>query len=301
MQFVGPRTRSQNQRVARYLEECIEFAMSAIILDGEKIARKILQDVKKQVSKRYVQLAVIQVGRNLVSESYIRKKQEVAKNIGIDFKLVQLPESISSEKLKEEIQKIGRDPKVSGMIIQLPLPKHIHAKEILDRIPVSKDVDVLSSAAFEKFKTGKLPILPPTVAAVSALFSAYGIEAIGKKIVLVGSGRLVGLPLSIWLERQGVTIQVVNKETKDISSVCQEADILISGVGKTNLITGEMIKEGAVVVDAGTSVEHGKTKGDVDFESVAKKASYLTPVPGGVGPVTVACLFQNLLFLSQKK
>ena len=273
--------------------------MSAQILDGGTIAKRILKDLEHRVAGRKIKLAVIQVGHNAVSETYIEKKKEAAKQVGIGFQLFQFPKDILAEELKDQVKKIGNDKQISGMIIQLPLPKFMNQQEVLDVIPIEKDVDVLSSEGFGLFALGRLPILPPTVGAVSLLLQEYGIQIKGKNVVIVGAGRLVGLPLSIWCVREGATVFVVNKYTKNLSSLTKQADILISGVGKAKLIQGDMVKKGAVVIDAGTSIEQGTTRGDVDFESVSQKADFITRVPGGVGPLTVACLLKNLSILSK--
>lgn len=275
--------------------------MKAQLLDGKKVAEQILSEVQQDAKGKSLRLVVIQVGENIVSHTYITEKQKIGQDIGIEVTLHEFPSTIAQQELQDEIESLGEAPEVTGLIVQLPLPDHIEMKEILDVIPMNKDVDVLSSAAFDQFSHGVFPVLPPTVAAVRAIFSSYGIQMHGKKIVIIGSGRLVGWPLSVWMKNEGVSFQIADKETTDIQSLTQEADIIISGVGKKNLVTGGMIKVGAVVVDAGTSVEQGKTTGDVDFESVSQKASYISPVPGGVGPVTVACLFQNLVSLSKNQ
>lgn len=281
--------------------------MKAKILDGKKVAEEILSEVRKGAKGKNLKLVVAQVGENLVSQTYIAEKKKIGRDIGVEVDVRVFPSSVGQQELQGEVERIGEDAGVAGIIVQLPLPKHMQVKEVLDAIPLQKDVDVLSSSAFDKFSHGTLPILPPTVAAVQALLSAYGIQVQDKKVVLVGAGRLVGLPLSIWLQNKEVSFEVADKDTKDIASLTRDADIVISGVGESGLITGDMIQVGAVVIDAGTSVEEGpstplgvkKTAGDVDFESVASRASYITPVPGGVGPVTVACLFSNLITLAK--
>ena len=272
--------------------------MSAKILQGEAIAKRILEDLKRKVKPK-LKLAVIQVGNNPVSEKYIQKKQEAAKSIGVDLRLYKFPQNVSQEELKIQVQAIGSDKEVSGMIVQLPLPKHLDTQEILDAIPLEKDVDVLSSASFGLFALGKSSVLPPTVGAVSLLLKEHHMDIKGKNIVIVGAGRLVGLPLTIWCIHQGATVTVANEYTKDLPSLTKKAEILISGVGRAGLIKGDMVQTGAVVIDAGTSVEGEHTLGDVDFESVAKKAGFLTPVPGGVGPLTVVYLLRNLIELAQ--
>lgn len=274
--------------------------MKAQILDGKKVAEKILKDLKKTAGAKKFKLAVVQVGQNPVSETYIRKKQDAARGVGVDVRLYRFPQSISQAKLKQEIRKIGRDQKVSGMIVQLPLPKDMAVQEVLDAIPAEKDVDMLSSESFGRFALGISPVLPPTVGAISALLKEANGSVRGKNVVVVGGGRLVGLPVVVWLVREKATVSVANEHTKQMGRLTAQADILISGVGKPKLITARMVKKGAVVIDAGTSVEGGRTKGDVDFPSVAKKAGYITPVPGGVGPLTVACLLRNLAALGEK-
>ncbi|MFH1037032.1 MAG: bifunctional 5,10-methylenetetrahydrofolate dehydrogenase/5,10-methenyltetrahydrofolate cyclohydrolase [Patescibacteria group bacterium] len=276
----------------------------AKILDGkilsEKIFRRLRNEVKKSIFKP--SLAVILVGDNLVSKLYIKQKEKACENIGISFRLFQFPFKISTEKLKKEVKEIAEDQDNSGVIIQLPLPKNIDTQDILDIIPPGKDVDVLSEKSLGNFYTGDkedFSVLPPVVEAISHFLKEYSIKIEGKNIVLVGAGRLVGKPLAVWFAQKNVNLSVVNESTKNISDFTKKADILISGVGKANLIKGNIIKKGAVIFDVGSSIKNGKTAGDVDFGSVSKKAGYITPVPGGVGPVTVACLLENLVRLNQ--
>jgi len=275
--------------------------MRAKILDGKKLSEKILFKLKKETKNLNLKLGVVLVGENPVSQVFINQKREACKIVGIDFELFNFPSKISTSKLKEKIKKIIRKAGISGLIIQLPLPKHFKTQEILNIVPLEKDVDVLSEESLGKFYQGNLPILPPTVAAVELILKAYRIKIKGKNIIVVGGGRLVGKPLVVWLLNKEATFSIVNKFTKNISSFTKKADILISGVGKPRLIKGNMVKKGVVVVDAGTSKIRGKIKGDVDFESCSKKASYITPVPGGVGPMTVAMLLNNLVKMSKIK
>jgi methylenetetrahydrofolate dehydrogenase (NADP+) / methenyltetrahydrofolate cyclohydrolase len=276
------------------------------ILSGESLARRVLLNLKKKRRKN-LSLAVVQVGDNLVSLKYIAEKEKVAKDLGIGFRLMLYPATISQTAVARDMKKLGKDKKVSGIIVQLPLPKHLDMQRILDLIPPGKDVDVLSSSSFMEFVFGTFPVLPPTVAAISLLLKkALRLDSgpsakkklEGTQVAVVGAGRLVGLPVSLWLAQQGAVVSLVQKGTRNATQLIKKADIVISGVGKAKLITGSMIKKGAVVIDAGTSVESGKTAGDVDFKSVAKKAGYLSPVPGGVGPLTVVCLLANLIELA---
>ena len=270
-----------------------------MILSGEKIAKKILENLKKKIRGKKLSLAVIQVGDNIVSKKYIEEKRKIAKKIGIGFHLINLPLSISQVKLEQQIKRTGKDQKVSGMIVQLPLPGRLNVQRVVDLIPKEKDVDVLSSASFSDFALGILPIMPPTVAAIALLLKETKKKLEGSRVAVVGAGRLVGLPVALWLAQQGAIISLIQKETKNATQIIAKADIIISGVGKPGLITGKMVKKGAVVIDAGTSIEQGSSKGDVERESVEKKASFLTPVPGGVGPLTVACLFKNLFLINE--
>ena len=271
--------------------------MIAKKLNGEEVASHILKRVEIKAKNKRVQLAVIQVGENAISATYIKKKEEVAASLGIGFKLHVLSKSISQKKLESEIKKIAEKKVVSGVILQLPIPKHLNSQAAMDAIPLSKDVDVLSSEAFGKFTLGQFPILPPTVAAIFELLLYYKIPIKGKNVVIIGRGRLVGLPLTIFFQQQHATITSANSLTKNLSTLTRTADILISGVGKSGLVVGSMVKKGAVVIDAGTSVAKTQSLGDVDYKSVSAKASFISPVPGGVGPVTVACLFHNLVEL----
>ncbi|MDP3982181.1 MAG: bifunctional 5,10-methylenetetrahydrofolate dehydrogenase/5,10-methenyltetrahydrofolate cyclohydrolase [bacterium] len=270
----------------------------AIILSGHALAEDIFKNVKKKASVRKLCLAIVQVGENAVSARYVRSKIEAATSLGINVSLVSLLASVSTKKAREAVRKLAQDKNVQGIIVQLPLPKAVQAQEVLDEIPLEKDVDVLSSLAFGKFALGVLSILPPTVGAIANILRKAGVNLKGAEVALIGAGRLVGLPLMLWLVRQGATVHVMQKSAKDISAITKKADVVISGTGASGILTGKMIKKGAVVIDAGTSEEAGSYGGDVDFKSVEKIASVITPVPGGVGPMTVACLLENLVTLA---
>ena len=263
-----------------------------VLLDGKKLSEKILNNLKKEIKARQLKLrlAVILIGESPVSKIFIKEKEKACKKIGIDFIFFQYSENGSRDIIKKKIKKIANDPVNSGVVIQLPIPKTFNTGELLNFIPERKDVDVLSDKSFQKFSKGKLAILPPTVGAAATLLERYGIEIENKNIAVVGRGRLVGKPLAAWLKLQKVKFSIADKNTKNISSFIKKADIIISGTGQKDLIKGDMVKEGVVVID----FDH-----DVDFKSVSKKASYITPVPGGVGPMTVACLLENLTKLAR--
>ncbi len=272
-----------------------------IILDGKKLSERILNNLKKEIKSRHskLKLAVILVGDDPVSEIFIHQKQKACEKTGIGFQLFKISAKLTNTELKEEIEKIVKNQANSGVIIQLPLPKKFSPEEFLNLIQKEKDVDVLSEESLGKFYQGTLDILPPTVQGILYLLKEYKIELKGRDVAIVGAGRLVGFPLAIQLLKEKATLSVLNEFTYDASSFIKKADILITGVGKPKLIKNSMVKKDIVVVDAGTSMKEGKLVGDVDFKSVSKRASYITPVPGGVGPLTVACLLENLVRLNK--
>lgn len=237
------------------------------ILNGKKLAQKILKNLKKEIARKKLKLklAVVLVGGDLDSEIFVKQKRKACDLVGINFELLQFPNRIRQTELAEKIKEIIKSD-ISGLIIQLPLPKHIDTDEILKLIPREKDAEFIS----------------PVVCAISCLLKEHKISLKNKKIVLIGKGRLVGQPVSDWLKEQNLNFSGIEN--------INQADIAISGTGRSNLIKGEMIKKGAVVIDVG---------GDVEFESVSKKASYLTPTPGGIGPMTVACLLKNLIKITR--
>ena len=272
--------------------------MKPIILDGQKPAFRMIRELSKKTAKRRFQLVVVQIGNHAVSSAYIQRKKVAAASAGIAFLTYPISAASSQKQVMSRIARIGRDPAISGIVVQLPLPAKFDTQKILDCIPPKKDPDVLSSSAFGMFILEQLPVLPPTVAAVQKIFQAHNIHVRGKRVALIGSGRLVGLPLLVWLSRERATVTNINKQTKNPVLFTRQADIVISGTGTAKLLKGSMVKKGAIVIDLGTSVEQGKTTGDVDFKSVAKRARAITPVPGGVGPLTIACLLENLVTLS---
>lgn len=270
------------------------------ILNGKKISEKISANLEKEIkrSNLKLRLAVIQVSENAVSQIFISQKEKACQKTGIAFKLYKFPAKINCEELKKGIIRIVKNPINSGVIIQLPLPQKFFPEEFLNLIPKEKDVDCLSEKSLGKFYQGTLEILPPTVNGILSLLKNYKIKVMGKNVVVIGAGRLVGFPLAVQLLKEKATLLVLNEFTRDAPSFIKKADILISGVGKPGLIKGRMVKKGVVIIDAGTILKKGELVGDVDFKNVSKKASYITPVPGGVGPMTVAYLLENLVKLN---
>lgn len=277
-----------------------------MVIDGKKIAEEIKQELKKEVEliDEPIKLAIIQVGDNPASSKFVEKKEKFAEEIGVKAKVYKFPEDISTSKLRKKIAEIvhpsadGRQR--LGVIIQLPLPSHINTQYILDSVPLGKDVDVLSAKATGEFSAGKSNILPPVVGAVREILSLGDLvsKLVGKNVVVVGAGLLVGKPVATWLINEGATVTVLDKNTRDIKPFTLMADIIISGAGSPGLIKPDMIKDGAVLIDAGTSEQSGKLVGDID-PACSDKASLFTSVPGGVGPITVAMVFKNLVALNK--
>ena len=269
------------------------------ILDGKRLAEIILTGLRREISRKKMKLAlaVVQVGKNPASEIFVREKRKACQKAGISFKEYDFPKNIPSFRLKKEIKKIVKAN--SGIIIQLPLPKTIETEDILDLISKKKDPDVLSGENFVSFLEGKSSVLPPVAGAIKVIFEAYGIKAKGKKVAVVGTGRLTGFPAAVWALQQGAKVCVINASTKFPSRLTGRADVIISGTGKPGLIRRNWVKKGAVIIDCGTKRIKGKIKGDVDFNQVAKKASFITPVPGGIGPLTVAVVLKNLVELNK--
>ncbi len=320
-----------------------------VILDGRALSDKIQSEVALEVANLKAQgifpkLCVILVGENPASLSYVNMKHKACERTGIESQIIKFDENISQEFLLGEIARLNADKSVSGILVQLPLPKHINTDAILEAIWVKKDVD-----GFHPYNVGRLfsdcknspslaegdkgggfntqnnsstkfsnnesthpltpsaregeyniPILAPaTPLGVMELLKAYHIEVSGKNVAIIGASNIVGKPLAALMLNAGATISVCHILTKDISIFTKTADIVCVGVGKVNLITADMIKEGAIVIDIGINKIDGKIKGDVDFERIAQKASFITPVPGGVGPMTIAMLLKNTLLCAE--
>lgn len=245
-------------------------------------------------------LAVVLVGDDKPSATYVRKKQEAAERIGVRCILYKYPASLSTESLLMQLARIQREP-LSGIIVQLPLPGTIDKKRVLNALDPELDVDYLSWESLGKLVIGENPIVPPTPGAILEILRQYRVRLAGRHIVLVGQGDLIGKPLANILVQMPVTLTVCGRNTKDLPFHTRQADILITGVGKYNLIRGEMVKKGAVVIDAGVSFYKGKMYGDINFSEIVRKAALVTPTPGGVGPVTVAKLLENVVINEKLK
>ena len=266
-------------------------------MDGNAIAERMRGELKAAFSNfgRKPSLAIIQAGENAASSAFIARKEKTGEELGVGVRIFKFPESISGGELRENISKMSHDESIDGIVVQLPLPAHLNVQDILNAVIPAKDVDMLSARSVGDFATGKTQLVSPVVGAVQKLLAEYNIDLQGKKIVIVGAGRLVGQPIGAWLARKGIGYALCTDQTPDISLYTKDADVIITGAGKPKLITGSIIKEGVVIIDAGTSESDGKLAGDVDAASVSEKAAFLSPVPGGVGPLTVAMIFENLL------
>lgn len=274
-----------------------------MLLDGKKIAERILNEIKVEVAtiKKQLRLAVVVVGNDSVVENFIAQKKKSGESVGIDVRVYPFLADITTNELRKRIAEIVHEKKNTGVIIQLPLPPQINKQYILSAIPPEKDPDVLSSRAIGNFAVGKSTVMPPVAGAIKKLFEEYEIDYRTKSITIVGAGVLVGRPVALWLLGEGMGFTLIVENTAHPEAILRDADIVISGIGKPRYITGDMLREGTVVIDAGTSESAGEIVGDIDADSVAGKASALSPVPGGVGPLTVAMLFKNLVILSKQK
>ena len=270
------------------------------IIDGKALSQKIFEDIKKEHDKikekvrRSAGLAVIIVGENAASQVYVRNKIRACEKVGFYSETIRLPEDITQEELLCKIRKLNEDKKIDGILVQLPLPKHIDELKVINEIASSKDVDGFHTENIGKMMIGdKTGFLPCTPYGIMQMFEEYGIELPGKDAVIVGRSNIVGKPLALLLIQSGATVQVCNSKTKNLSKKLQKADIVVAAVGVPKLIKGKDIKENAVVIDVGINSVDGKLCGDVDFDEIFGKASFITPVPGGVGPMTIASLIKN--------
>lgn len=273
------------------------------IINGTELSAKIRQTIKQEVEeiktqgKRPPLLSVILVGDNPASQSYVRGKEKACLSVGMENRTIRLDAGISQEELIQVVRNQNEDPDVDGILVQLPLPDHFDADPILDQISPDKDVDGLHPVNAGLLLTGRDGLVPCTPSGVMEMLKSIGLEDLsGLNAVVIGRSNLVGKPLSLLLQQKNATVTMAHSRTKDLAQICSQADILIAAVGKEKMITKEYIKEGAVVIDVGINrMANGKLCGDVDFDDVKEKVSAITPVPGGVGPMTVCMLLMNTL------
>ncbi len=273
----------------------------AQIIDGKAISARIKDELKEEVARKkaegkQIALAVIQVGNDPASTVYVGNKKKACAYIGIDSVSYELPEETSQDELLALIDKLNEDPKITGILVQLPVPDHIDEDTIIRRISPKKDVDGFHPMSVGALCIGEKGFVSCTPAGVIKLLEYSGIEIVGKECVVIGRSNIVGKPMALLLLRENGTVTVCHSKTKDLKEVCKRADILVVAIGRPKMINEEYIKDGAVVIDVGIHrMDNGRLCGDVDFDRVVDKCSAITPVPGGVGPMTIAMLMYNVV------
>ncbi|AGZ26415.1 MULTISPECIES: bifunctional methylenetetrahydrofolate dehydrogenase/methenyltetrahydrofolate cyclohydrolase FolD [Staphylococcus] len=281
--------------------------MVAKLLDGKQIAKDYRQGLKDQVevlkSKGYTpKLSVILVGNDGASQSYVRSKKKAAEKIGMISEIVHLSEDTSEEDVLSELERLNNDDSVSGILVQVPLPKQVSEQKVLEAINPEKDVDGFHPSNIGKLYIDEQTFVPCTPLGIMEILKHADIDIEGKNAVVIGRSHIVGQPVSKLLLQQNATVTILHSRSKDMASFVKEADIVVSAVGKPELVTKEMVKEGAVIIDVGnTPDENGKLKGDVAFDEVKEVASAITPVPGGVGPLTITMVLNNTLLAEKMR
>lgn len=280
--------------------------MMSKIIDGKAVSAFVKENIKKEVASLKekgitVGLAVILVGEDPASKIYVANKKKACEDLGIISEEYLLPEDTKTEELLELINTLNNEKTVNGILCQLPLPKGIDEKTVINSISPEKDVDAFHPANVGKIMIGDYDFVPCTPAGIMEMLKFYGIEISGKNCVVIGRSNIVGKPMSMLLLHKNGTVTTCHSKTADLKNVTNKADILVSAVGKSNFVTADMVKENAVVIDVGMNRENGKLCGDVVFDEVSEKASYITPVPGGVGPMTIAMLMKNTLTAAKKQ
>lgn len=292
--------------------------MAYQIIDGKKVAKEIQKTIQKEVDllknqgKKIPHIAAILVGNDGASETYVNNKIKACENVGFQSTLIRLPEYVTEKKLLEEVEKLNHNPDIDGFIVQLPLPRHINEQNVIESILPSKDID-----GFHPINVGRMVLnlacyVSATPYGIVQLLEYYQIETSGKHCVVIGRSHIVGSPMSILMAKNtpigNATVTLCHSKTKDLKHYTLQADIVICAIGSPHFVTADMIKEGAVVIDVGiTRIESQESKtgyklvGDVKFDEVAPKCSYITPVPGGVGPMTIAALLKNGLLAAKKE
>ena len=269
------------------------------IINGKEVALKVKEEIKEFISKwvsegkKVPEVTSILVGNDGGSIYYMNNQEKVAISLGIKFNKVILEESTTEEELIKVIEGLNSDDNINGIMLQVPLPKHIDEKKIVEAIDDKKDIDCLTSKSVGKMYLGEDGFIPCTPRSVLTLIKSLNIDITGKNCVVLGRSNIVGKPAAQLLLKENATVTICHSKTKNLKEVCQNADILVVAIGKPKFLTDEFVKEGAIVIDVGTSSVNGKITGDVDFDNVIKKAGFLTPVPGGVGALTTTLLMKN--------
>jgi len=279
----------------------------ANLIDGKEVSAKVKSEVRDETAKLKEQgitvgLAVVIVGNNAASRVYVNSKKKACEEVGFNSYEYSLDENITQQELLDLVDVLNNDDKVNGILVQLPLPKHIDENAIINSISPDKDVDAFHPFNVGKIMIGEFAFLPCTPAGVMELIDSTGVDISGKSAVVIGRSNIVGKPMSMLLLHRNATVTICHSKTTNLADVCKTADIIVAAVGRANFVTEDMVKEGAVVIDVGMNrLDNGKLCGDVDFDAVSKKAGYITPVPGGVGPMTIAMLMKNTLTAAKLK
>ena len=267
------------------------------IMDGKETSKELKEEIKQQVKElpSKPKLLVILVGDDPASKVYVASKEKASRNCGIDAETIVLDENVSQKEIIDCIEKSNRDKSINAILVQLPLPDHINTKAVIEAIDPLKDVDGLTSLNQGKLFLGLNGIVPCTPKGIMHLFEKYNVDLTGKNAIVIGRSLLVGKPLSMLLLAKNATVTIAHSKTKNLKELCLGMDIIVSAVGKPKMITADMVKEGAIVIDVGINRVHNTLVGDVDYLSVCDKCARITPVPGGVGPMTIACLLENVV------
>lgn len=279
----------------------------AKIIDGKAVSARVRSEVKAEAEKLKQQgievgLAVVIVGNNPASRVYVNNKKKACEEVGFNSYEYALPEETTEEQLLELVEKLNNDDKVNGILVQLPLPEQINENAVINAIRPEKDVDAFHPANVGHIMIGDFSFLPCTPAGVMELIAETGVDVCGKSCVVIGRSNIVGKPMAMLLLHKNGTVTVCHSRTKNLAEICSKADILVAAVGKAGFVTPDMVKEGAVVIDVGMNRNsEGKLCGDVDYAACFDKAGYITPVPGGVGPMTIAMLMRNTLTAAKMK
>lgn len=278
----------------------------AKIINGKEVSKNVREDVKRETEELKAKngivpgLAVVIVGDDPASRVYVNNKKKACAEVGFKSEEYALPAETTQEELLSLVKKLNRTPEINGILVQLPLPKHLDEKAVIEAISPEKDVDAFHASNVGKIMIGDYHFLPCTPAGVMELIHSENIDASGKNCVVIGRSNIVGKPMAMLLLHENGTVTITHSRTKNLAEITKNADILVAAVGKPKFVTGDMVKVGAVVIDVGMDRdENGKLCGDVDFDSVEPKASYITPVPGGVGPMTIAMLMKNTLMAAK--
>lgn len=272
-----------------------------MILDGKRISEEVLQELKQRLNTlkksidRSPKLEIILIGNDFASEKYVTMKQQKATDLGIEVNINKFNDSSTEKEIVALIETFNDDNSVDGIMIQLPLHVNFNEEEIISHISVEKDVDGLTAESLGKLFRKEECFVSATPKGIETLLDRYKIGVLGRNVVIVGRSKIVGLPISALMMNRDATVTVCHSRTEDLQSICKKADILIVAIGKPNFITRDFVKQDATVIDVGFNNENGKTVGDVDFESVKDTASFITPVPGGVGPMTIVSLLENVI------